>query len=72
MTEPREWRLRVRWSDLYAPVGLGAFLFMVIHDQVERPWLMAGALALMGLTPVMRADQRRREQANPSSESDEP
>jgi hypothetical protein len=54
------WRHKLTRDGLLFLIGAGAFLHEVaIHVGPERPTLILGALALMGLPIWLRADEDR-------------
>lgn len=58
----RRQRGRVTRDGLLFILGAGGFLHELIITQGERPTLLLGCLALMGLPVFLRSDDRRKDE----------
>lgn len=58
----RRQRGRVTRDGLLFILGAGGFLHELIITQGERPTLLLGCLALMGLPVFLRTDDKRRDE----------
>jgi hypothetical protein len=56
----RRQRGRITRDGLLFILGAGGFLHELIVTQGERPTLLLGCLALMGLPVFLRSDEKRR------------
>jgi hypothetical protein len=58
----RRQRGRVTRDGLLFILGAGGFLHELIITQGERPTLLLGCMALMGLPVFLRSDDRRKDE----------